>query len=459
MADPGEQTRSIGRRAALGALAAAGAGIVLYPYRGRSRASIPDGRTVLTYWEKWTGREGVAMQAVVDRFNASQSRLWVHMVPISEIAAKAMVAIGGGDPPDIVGLYTYNIPGYAEAGAVMPLDEFTTPEPLDLFRYTPGIRELLTHEGRQWAGVNTCYTLGLYYNRSMLREAGHTEPPQTISQLDALADTLTRRTAQGRIEQAGFLQNLPGWWPYFWPIMFGGRLYDYANDRAIIAEPACIAAFEWIRDSADRFGPAASSTFAAAFGRSIHSAQDPFITGKVAMIIQGPWLANFIRAYNPTMEYACAPVPVADGLFNPSLPTGLLEADVLMIPRGSPHPQEAYEFLHFTQRTDIQEELATAHCKPSPFIRTSAGFYESHPNPSVRVHDAIAKSPAARILPRTRVWKQYSDLTISAFDAVWAGADPAAELGRVQSRAQELLDTAASRRRLRQAAAAGGAAR
>lgn len=441
---------SITRRAALTTLASAGAAFTLWPYRGR--ATIPAGRTLLTYWEKWTGREGAAMQSVVDFFNQSQSRLWVHMVPISDIAAKAMVAIGGGDPPDIVGLYTYNIPGYAEAGAVLPLDDF--PEPLDLYRYTPGIRALLTHEGRQWAGVNTCYTLALYYNRALLRQAGHAEPPQTIRQLDTVAETLTHKSPDGRIQQAGFLQNLPGWWPYFWPFLFGGDLYDFPSDRATIASPQCTAAFQWIRDTAARHGPAATTSFAASFGRSIHSAQDPFISGKLAMIVQGPWLANFIRAYNPALDYACAPVPVAGALFNPLLPTGLLEADILMIPRGSPHPEAAYEFLSFTQRTDIQEALATAHCKPSPFIETSPSFYESHPNPGVRTHDAIAKSPAARILPRTRVWKQYSDLTISAFDAVWAGADPAIELARVQSRAQALLDTAAARRKARRTEAA-----
>ena len=33
------------------------------------------GRTVISYWEKWTGFEGEAMQATVDAFNASGSGL------------------------------------------------------------------------------------------------------------------------------------------------------------------------------------------------------------------------------------------------------------------------------------------------------------------------------------------------------------------------------------------------
>ncbi len=36
------------------------------------------GRMLVTYWEKWTGEEKAAMQAVVDDFNASQNRLCAH---------------------------------------------------------------------------------------------------------------------------------------------------------------------------------------------------------------------------------------------------------------------------------------------------------------------------------------------------------------------------------------------
>jgi multiple sugar transport system substrate-binding protein len=450
-----EHTSLLTRRAALGALAAAGAGAVLWPYTPRDQAVVPKGRVELTYWEKWTGSEGAAAQAMVDGFNRSQDRAWVHLVQVSDITAKAMVAIGGGDAPDLVGLYSYSVPGFAEAGAVMPMDAFAgARNGIDTGRYAPGIRALLMHEGRQWAGVNTCYTLALYCNRDLLREAGAESPPRTVAELDELAQRLTVTSPGGRIERAGFLQNVPGWWPYCWPCMFGGRLYDESTDRATCADPACIAAFNWIGRTARRFGPGPTRSFAAAHERVIHSAQDPFITGRVAMIVQGPWLANFIRSFRPDLDYACAPMPVTDDLLNPEHPTGLLEADVLMIPRGCPHPDEAYSFLLYTQRTDVQEALATAHCKPSPFVELSPGFLENHPNRGIRTHDAIAKSTRVQFLPRTRMCKQYSDLLTSAVDAVWSGADAAAELMGVQGRAQHLLDLAAARR-LRRGATRG----
>jgi len=437
-------------------MAALGAAALLWPYTPKSRRSVPSGRVELTYWEKWTGLEGLALQRLVDRFNASQDRIWVHLIPIGDIDAKAMVAIGGGDPPDLVGLYTYNVPGYAEARAVMALDEFVGgterggggSEGSWEGVYAPGVRELLWHEGRRWAGVNTCYTLALYYNRAMVKTA-----PTTVAELDSLGESLTRRDGQGRITRAGFVQNLPGWWPYLWPSMFEGTLFDAGTNAATIDSPACVEAFEWIGATAGRLGVAPTRAFAAAFGRSMHSAQDPFISGKLAMIVQGPWVGNFIAAMNPGLEYGVAALPVSGAMAaraDERNPVGLLEADVLMIPRGCPHPEEAYEFLCFHQQQREQEQLAIDHFKPSPMAAVSAEFLARHPHPGIRVHNAIVASRNATVLPRTRAWKQYSDLTIAAFDAVWGGADAGATLTQVNARAQGLIDAAVERRRERE---------
>jgi ABC-type glycerol-3-phosphate transport system substrate-binding protein len=419
----------------------------------RRRRDVPLGRVEVTYWEKWTAAEGAAMQRVVDRYNDSQRHAFVRMVPVSDITSKAMVAIGGGDPPDVVGLYSYSVPGYAEARAAIPFDELATPAAPapGPDAYAHGVRRLLTHGGRTWAGVNTCYTLGLYVNRSIFRAAGldPDRPPRTVDELDDLAARLTVRDASGRIERAGFLPNVPDWWPYSWPVMFGAGLYDEAADRATCAGDECLACFRWLRAAAARAGVPESRAFAAAYNRVIHSAQDPFLSGRQAMIVQGPWLAAFIRDLAPGLDYACAPVPVAAALAGREHPTGLLEADVLMVPRGCRHPELAWDFVRFTQRPDVQEELALAHAKPSPMAAVSEGFHAAHPNRGVRAFDAVVHSPDVRVLPRTRVWKAYADLLGAAFDAVWSGADPAPVLDGVQRRAQDLLDTAAARRRAR----------
>ncbi|MHC5023160.1 MAG: extracellular solute-binding protein [Planctomycetota bacterium] len=432
-------------------MATGGAGFALWPYRPRREIDIPRGRLVLTYWEKWTGEEGIALQRIIDHFNDSQSRLWVQRVPVSDIMAKAMVAIGGGDPPDLVGLYDFNIPLFAEARAVLPLDDFAHVGPLPVDEYAPSIRRMLTHEGRQWAGITTCHSMALYYNRARLREIDHDpdRPPRTTDELDALADRLMITRPDGRLERVGFLPNLPQSWPYLWPGLFGGRLYDETTQQATLTEPENIATYEWVAGYPRRYGARATSAFAAGFGRSFNTALDPFLTGRAAMIVQGPWIARLARRNAPDLDFAAAPVPVAAALYDPDRPAGMAEADVIMIPRGCRHPEEAYEFIRFTQRRDVLEELASSHCKGSPLRTVSAEFRADHPNPYVGVHDAVTHSPRVSTAPRTRVWPQYAAMIKTAFDAIWIGADVRTELASVQGRVQDLIDQSERRRRQR----------
>ncbi len=236
--------------------------------------------------------------------------------------------------------------------------------------------------------------------------------------------------------------------------MFGGSLYDAAHDRATVASKECIRAYEWIGRCAARINPASAGAFANSYARSFHSPEDPFISGHAAMIVQGPWLANFIRHYNPSLDYAAVPVPLWPDVPDPDQPRGMLEADVLMIPRGCPHPEESFAFLSYMQSQEIQEQLASEHCKSSPMARVSDEFMRTRANKSVAVHDAITASPRVEVLPQTRAWKPYADLLIGAFDEVWSGGDARAVMSRVQSRAQAILDKAALLRSRREGAPA-----
>jgi multiple sugar transport system substrate-binding protein len=81
------------------------------------------------YWEKWNGFEEQAAQAVIDRFNASQSRIHVdYYEATGQIDRKMLVATAGGDPPDIAGLHEQNIATFADAEALQPLDGFIRAE-------------------------------------------------------------------------------------------------------------------------------------------------------------------------------------------------------------------------------------------------------------------------------------------------------------------------------------------
>ncbi|QOJ01527.1 MAG: extracellular solute-binding protein [Phycisphaeraceae bacterium] len=429
----------VGRRAALASLALAAGAWALWPVTPRSRREVPPGRRIVRYWEKWTGPEGAAVQEIVDLFNASQERYWVLRSPVSDLQTKAMVAIGGGDPPDLVGLHSYSVPQYARAGALMPLDELgaTPGEP----HYAPSVWRLLTDGGRCWAGANTCYTFALYLNRERFRAAGldPDRPPRTIAGLDAASHALTERGPGGRIERAGFVAMIPGWWPYVWPVMFGGSLFDEAAGRVTLDRPENRRAYAWLGASSAWYGRAEIKAFTSAFARSLLSANDPFLTGRVAMCVQGPWMANFASLHAPGLDYAACELPEDTPRDAGTPPAGLVECDVLAVPRGAREPEGAAAYIAFTQRRDAQELLCARHGKNSPLADVSDDFRATHPNRSLAVHEAIARSPRAAVLPRTPAWKNYSDLLWSMAEAVWDGADAGERVAATHRRAEGLI--------------------
>ncbi len=165
------------------------------------------------------------------------------------------------------------------------------------------------------------------------------------------------------------------------------------------------------------------------------------------MVVQGPWLANVINAHKPGLDYGVAPFPVLDFLYDQNAPIGLVDSDVLVIPRGVKNPEASMEFIAFTQRQENVEYMSLQHFKNSPLATSSPEFLSKHPNRGVRSHDAIAQSPRAYLCPRTRTWPQLKDEFDASMQRMWGLDEPAAtELAAIQARTQGFLDRAAEQR-------------
>jgi multiple sugar transport system substrate-binding protein len=275
--------------------------------------------------------------------------------------------------------------------------------------------------------------------------------------MDGFCERITRRAPDGRILRAGFDHAEPGWWPSLWGYYFGGTVYDEKSNRSLTASPPNIDAYEWMQSYPRRLGTEREQQFRAGFG-NYDSPLNAFLAGKLAMVLQGPWLANVINTYKPDLDYAVAPFPVLESLYDPAAPIGLIDTDILVIPRGVRRPEACMEFIAFTQRRENVEALATAHCKNSPLAVSSAAFLADHPNRGVRVHDAIAKSPRSFLAPRTPSWLQFKAEFDAAAERMWIlRGEPREVLAGLQQRTQAMLDRAADERRRRDAIRGGAA--
>ena len=441
------------------------AGLCFLPLCGCGRSSeerTADGRIVLQYWEKWTGFEDDAMQAVVDDYNRSQNRVFVKkLTGLGEIERKLMLATAGGDPPDIAGIWPATIPGFSEKGALTPLDKFIKEAGIHREDYIPVYWDLCSYHGFQWALPSTPTSLALHWNKKLFREAGldPNRPPQSLDELETMSERLTiveikrggkmvrvhypdltaeeKRAKDFKLVQVGHDPQQPGWWMPMWVFWFGGKLWD--GQRHITANsPEFIQTFQWLREQSEKYGVDNRRGFGASFG-NFQSPQNPFFSDQIGMTLQGVWMYNFVDKYSPQMEWGAAPFPAKDPRAHPLVT--IVDADVLAIPKGAHHPREAFEFIRYVNQQGPMEKLCLGQRKFSPLIKVSDEFMKSHPNPYIKTFVELAKSPDAQYAPRLSIWGEYNDEMNVAIDRIMAlSATSQQALDAVQGRLQWKMD-------------------
>ena len=425
----------------------------------------------IVYWEKWSGFEGEACGAMVEAFNVKERAraeaepgyrpIEVQHVTVSKIEQKLLVAIAGGNPPDVAGLYSWIITAYADKGALTDLTDLLAEADITREDYLPIFWDMCEHRKRMWAIPSTPASTALHWNKRVFRESGldPDKPPKTIEELTEMAEKLTLWEVtlpdgstelrsgyaedvpedRKRLLRIGFLPAEPGWWAWGWGYFYGGDLISDDGLSVTTAAPENVQALEWVAEFSRRLGKDNVMRFRSGFG-SFASPQNAFMAGKVAMVFQGVWMYNFIDKYTPGMEWGAAAFPhLADrpDLWGPNA----VESDVVVIPKDSPHPEEAMEFLKFVYSKEGIEILCMGHRKFSPRAEETAEFTANHPHPYIGLFRQLSDSPGAFSTPMTGIFGEYRREMGSTVDAVQnlnAGAKDALE--DLEARLQRSLD-------------------
>lgn len=446
-----------------------------YQFHPTSSEDLRDADTVhLTYWEKWNNFEGEAMQACVDAFNehsrkalASQDagernrflspdgkRIFVHLLSTTQVNQKTKMAVSGGVPPDIAGLWSRDVPVFANFNAATPLDDWIKRDGPSPDEYQKCYWDMCVYEGRVWALPTTPSTIAMYWNKDLFKNAGldPERPPKTLAELDAYNEKLTKRDANGRISQMGFHPGEPGWWNYAWGNWFGGPHATLDGRRLLLDSKEWIAAYTWLNKLAETYGRAEMRTFKGGLG-TFDSPQNAFIAGKVGMVFQGVWMANYIRMHNPSLRWGVAPFPGPGG--DETHPVTLAQADVLLIPRGCKHPEEAWRFVRYVNsRGDPKdpsaplegmEILCLKQGKHTPFKTTTRTFLDQHAHESLKVFIDLGNTPNVFIEPMMPMWEEIRTAIPASFEELMSQGDqpghsPEEILKRLQNRLQPKLD-------------------
>lgn len=406
----------------------------------RGTPAAPPGSVIVTYWEKWSGHEAAQMQQIVDSFNETvgrEKRIYVQYLSITAVDRKTLVATSAGAPPDIAGLWDNNLVPFASRGAIEPLDDLAREHGISDTTYKPIYRKICTYDGKLYALISTPAMVALHYNRhaflsaaDRIRAAG-LDPfgvPRTTDELARYAAAIDQIDPQtGKFVRAGHIPMEPNWYINTIPWWFGAKLYDPETGQYHFDDPATIRAYEWMAGFPRRLGKSAISQFNMT-SQDFGSPNSPFIAARVAMVMQGPWMANYTYTLRPAMSQVIVPksiemlLPRVVREFNyewavaPFPPErtelgeiGYASADLLLIPKGARHKREAFEFIAYVQRRDVMERLNSLHCKNSPLADVSDDFERNHPNPYIAVFNRLASSPATAMIAHNRAAQEIGD--------------------------------------------------
>jgi ABC-type glycerol-3-phosphate transport system substrate-binding protein len=287
----------------------------------RPSASEPAGRTVIQYWDKWTGLEGQQAKQVVDAFNATVGKdknIWVNYVSMSQIDRKTLISTAAGAPPDVAGLWDSQVLEFASMNALEPLDDYAAQAGLTRDHYKHVYYDGCQYKGTLYALPSTVWCVALMWNKEVfqqkateLRAAGldPDRAPRTIQELDKYAAVIDSwQTVNGRkhLQVAGYIPLEPGSFTNYYPYWFGSNITSLDGTRMLLNTPQVKACYDWIRGYSERLGKEEIAEFRSGFnsgGTNLYDTpQNPFLVGWISMEQQGPWSAAFIEKLKPSMN-------------------------------------------------------------------------------------------------------------------------------------------------------------
>lgn len=302
---------------------------------------------------------GSGNKDMVDGFNKAHQN--IEIVPQAtpgtsgydtQDVTKLLSAIASGNPPDVTWLDRFTAAQFAARDALTPLDEYIKTAGFDMSQYLDYTIKELTFNGKIWGLPWDTDTRILFWNKDLFKKAGldPETPPKTWDELLDYSKKLTITDNKGNFKQIGFIPNFGNSWLYLFGFQNGGKFLSDDGKTAMLNSPEIVQALEFMVKGYDILGGAKkvnaySSTFQ---GES----NDPFLTGKVAMLIN---VNNAILSYtrfNPNLNYGTALPPTPKGDNQITWSGGWSYA----VPKGAKHSKEAFEVIKWLTTEGIKAQ-------------------------------------------------------------------------------------------------------
>lgn len=367
----------------------------------------------------------VLAEQVIPAFNKAYPNITVdaQAIPDSDMRQKLLTAVAGGEAPDIARMDIVQVPEFAELGGLAAVDDMIPDFAAYSEQFYPGTLATNVFQGKHYGLPLDTNTRLLFFNPALLAEAGVTEPPATF---EAFQDAITKVKGLGKDGVTGFSEGGTGAWnvlPWIWSNGGSVTNEDYTVATGYLNSEGSVGAVNMIKGWLDN-GLISQTIVGGGAATSQELAE-----GKVAIIVDGPWMPAIFAAQYPDFEFELAAFPTGPG-GSVSVVGG---EDIVMF-ESSENKEAALAFMTFIASQEAQ--LAFAATGQMSVLK------ELGSSPDVPAHFPVFQTQLETAQPRTPspAWPKIDEAIGNAVLQVLMGeAEAQAALDEAAGTVDELL--------------------
>ncbi len=360
------------------------------------------------YWE--TVKHQEALNDLIDKYNENQEDVTVtaKYVPFADFKKQLSIGASASELPDMVIIDSPDHASYASMGIFADITGR-----FDVSNYYEGPVASCTIDGKLYGVPADVNCLALYYNVDML-EAANCEVPTTWDELAEVSQALTKDNVTGLAFCS--LQNEEGTFnfaPWLWST--GASSYDIDSEGGI-------KALTYVKDLV-----ASGSMSKECINWTQGDVMNQFISGNVAMMINGPWQIPTMKAEAPDLNWDVALIPMD------SKNASVIGGENFAVIAGG-NEDESLEFLEYLTAKEQIEYLMVAMGNISPDKTIAENQFTDDPvmqKFAEQMEYAGARGPHES-------WPEISDAISLAFNEAITGTSTPEDAA---AKAQETIDS------------------
>ncbi|MGL5434669.1 MAG: sugar ABC transporter substrate-binding protein [Lachnospiraceae bacterium] len=348
--------------------------------------------TIWYYWEAEGHQK--ALSHIVEEFNSAQDDVQVtaKYVPFADFKKQLSIGASAGELPDIVILDNPDHASYAAMGIFADLTGR-----FDVSTYYDGPVNSCTLDEKLYGVPFGSNCLLLFYNEEMLSSAG-CEVPATWDELLVAAKACTSGTVSGFAHCS--LQNEEGTFNFL-PWMWSTGVTSYEIDSE-----GGIKALTMVQELVDS-GAMTKESINWTQGDTMNQ----FISGNLAMMINGTWQVPAMRSEAPELKWNVAPIPM-----DKQQASGLGGENYAVIAGGN--EEGAIKFLEYA----TSEEVCLYMMDTMGFISSNSVIAEKQFSGDPIYEAFVEEMNYAGARGPLPEWPDISDAISLAFNKVMTGA-------------------------------------